>query len=127
MKLTTYNPRLVRRPLRSASPFFGDFLAPFAGVYNEDSTETFYPAVDIYEKDEKLVFEAEFPGIEKEKISVDVQGRMLTLSGERESSDEVKEEGRYRKERSYGKFNVRLDSRLRLPKNRSRQPTGTVY
>ncbi len=104
MQMTAYNPRFLRRPLGSSSNLFGDFLTPFGTVFNEVSSQSLYPAVDIYEKDEKLVFEVELPGFEKEKISVDVQGRVLTLSGERESSAEVKEEGRYRKERSYGKF-----------------------
>jgi len=123
MQMTTYNPRFVRRPFRPSSPFLGDFLAPFGGALNEVSTQTLYPAVDIYEKDEKLVFEAELPGFEKEKISVDVQGRVLTLSGERESSTEIKEEGRYRKERSYGKF----ERSFKLPFEASEKQIQATY
>lgn len=104
MQMTTYNPRTVRRPLRPSSQLLGNFLAPFGGIFDDLPSQTIYPAVDIYEKDEKLVFEAELPGFKKEKISVDVQGSMLTLSGERESSAEAKEEARYRTERNYGKF-----------------------
>jgi len=104
MQLTTCNPRFVRRQPGHSSNLLNDFFAPFGGFLNEVSAGINYPAVDIYEKDEKLVFEAELPGLDKENISVDVKGRTITLSGERQRNSEVKEESRYRKERSYGKF-----------------------
>jgi HSP20 family protein len=47
---------------------------------------------------------AELPGVEKDKIAIDVDGRILTLKGERISDSEVKEENYYRRERSYGRF-----------------------
>jgi HSP20 family protein len=63
-----------------------------------------HPAVDIYDEEDKVVIQAELPGIDKKDISVDVKGRMLTLKGERKSEKEVKEENYYRRERSFGKF-----------------------
>jgi HSP20 family protein len=104
MQMTTCNPRFARRGLNRNSHLFNEFFAPFDGVFNQAAVGTHFPVVDIYEKDEKLVFEAELPGLEKENINVDVKGRTLSLSGERENKNEVKEEGRYRKERRFGKF-----------------------
>ena len=102
MYLTTCNPRYGLKPHRRTS-LVDDFFAPFNSVF-EDFTTGLHPAVDIYEKDEKLVLEAEIPGIEKDKIKVDVKGRLLTLSGEHDRDEESKENGRYRRERRYGKF-----------------------
>ena len=62
------------------------------------------PAVDLYEKDDHFVIKAELPGVDKKDIKIDLQDRLLTLSGERTYDNEVKEENYYRRERSYGKF-----------------------
>ena len=102
MYLTTCNPRYGLKPHRNTR-LFDDFFAPFNSVSDDVSTGV-HPAVDIYEKDEKLIFEAELPGIEKDKIKVDVKGRLLTLSGEHDRDEESKENGRYRRERRFGKF-----------------------
>ena len=111
MQLTTCSPRYAMRPFNRSSRLFDDFFAPFNTVLNEGVSNVRQPVVDIYEKGDLLVIEAELPGLEKEDIKVDVKGRYLTLSGERESSEEVKEEGSYRKERRYGKF----ERTFRLP------------
>jgi HSP20 family protein len=62
------------------------------------------PAVDLYEKDDHFMIKAELPGVDKKDIKIDLQDRLLTLSGERTYDNEVKEENCYRRERSYGKF-----------------------
>ena len=62
------------------------------------------PAVDLYEKDDHFMIKAELPGVDKKTIKIDLQDRLLTLSGERTYDNEVKEENYYRRERSYGKF-----------------------
>ena len=71
---------------------------------DELSLGSWNPAVDMFEDDDKIVIKAELPGVDKKDISVDVQDRVLTLSGERNYDHEVKEENYYRRERSYGKF-----------------------
>ena len=65
---------------------------------------SWYPAVDMFDDDDKIVIKAELPGVDKKDISVDVKDRVLTLSGERNYDNEVKEENYYRRERGYGKF-----------------------
>ena len=62
------------------------------------------PAVDVYDNDNSIVIKAELPGIDKKDIVVHVNGRFLTLEGERSSENEVKEDKYHRRERSYGKF-----------------------
>ena len=83
------------------------FNEPFFRSDREDdefSMGEWYPAVDMFENDDKLVIKAELPGMSKKDFSLDVKDRVLTLSGERNYDNEVKEENYYRRERGYGKF-----------------------
>lgn len=62
------------------------------------------PAVDIYETDGEIFLKAEVPGVDKDRISIEVKDGVLTLSGERIFEKEVKEEQYHRMERAYGAF-----------------------
>jgi len=62
------------------------------------------PAVDMFDDDDKIVIKAELPGMAKKDISVDIENQVLTLSGERNYENEVKEENYYRRERAFGRF-----------------------
>lgn len=61
-------------------------------------------AVDMFEREGKVIVKAEMPGIEPDKIEVTVADGELRISGEREEEKEVKEENVYRSERSYGRI-----------------------
>jgi HSP20 family protein len=50
----------------------------------------------------KMCFDV--PGVKQEDINIDVQGHQLTVSGERKSETDVKDQHGLRHERSYGKF-----------------------
>ena len=82
---------------------FHDFGRP------EESSETlaagnFVPAVDVYEDAEKVVLKLEVPGIRREDLDIRVEGRTLTVKGERNFEKEEKEENFHRIERRYGSF-----------------------
>jgi HSP20 family protein len=64
----------------------------------------FVPAVDVYEDAEKLVLKLEVPGIRREDLDIRVEGRTLTVKGERKFESEEKEENFHRIERRYGSF-----------------------
>ena len=105
MNLVRWNPW---REMPNLPNRFSRFLDdPFfrIGRMDEDANlGRWNPPVDLYEKDDLFVIKAELPGVDKNDIKVDLKDRVLTLSGERASDSEVKEENYYRKERSYGKF-----------------------
>ena len=65
---------------------------------------SWYPAVDMFDDGDTIVIKAELPGMDKKDISVDIEDRVLTLSGERSYDNEVKEENYYRRERASGTF-----------------------
>lgn len=69
-----------------------------------DLSSVWAPMVDIYDKGDQLVVQAELPGVKKEDIDIRVEDNVLMLSGKREREKEVREEGYYRSERHYGHF-----------------------
>jgi HSP20 family protein len=84
--------------------FFDDaFFSPIP-VHEDLGRGSWNPRVDVYDQDDVLVIKAELPGLDKKDVSVDVEGRVLTLKGERKKEHEVKEERYYRREMSYGHF-----------------------
>jgi HSP20 family protein len=104
MELVRWNPLKEMSLIRSRfSNFFGDpfFPATWAG---DEGSRNVSPAVDIFEKDGKVVIKAELPGMDKKDISLDIQNDVLTLRGRRQYENEVKEENFYRKEMSHGTF-----------------------
>jgi len=62
------------------------------------------PAVDIYETDREVVLKAEIPEMREKDIEIKVEDNILTVSGERQMTNDVKEENYHRIERSYGSF-----------------------
>jgi len=60
--------------------------------------------INVLDKGKSIVVKAEVPGIEEEKIDIEVADEMLTISGEREEEKEVKEEDYYHKETHFGSF-----------------------
>lgn len=123
MQLTTYTPRFRMKPYRNTLNLFEDFFAPFNQVFEPGNGNGLQPAVDIYEKDEMLLIEAELPGLDKEDIKVDVQGRLLTLGGEHVRDQESKEHGNYRRERRIGRF----ERTFKLPFEVSDEQIEAVY
>ena len=62
------------------------------------------PAVDIYETVDALMVAAELPGLDEKDIHLSIIGDVLSVRGERQWNQEVKQESYYRGERWYGKF-----------------------
>jgi HSP20 family protein len=105
MQLVRFNP--TRNIVNFRSPmnhFFDDFFGDQFKGEDADLTRVWNPKVDIFEEEDHIVMVAELPGVEKDKIAIDVTGRVLTVKGERSSDNEIKEDNFYRRERSYGKF-----------------------
>lgn len=73
------------------------------GFFN-DNIGSFH--TDIKEEENAFLIEADLPGFKKEDIHLDVNGETLTISAERNSEQEEKDEkNQYvRRERSWGRF-----------------------
>ena len=83
---------------------FSDFGRTFEGESEALSTSNFVPAVDVYEDAQKVQLKLEVPGIRPDDLDIRVEGRTLTVRGERKFESEEKEENFHRIERRYGSF-----------------------
>jgi HSP20 family protein len=69
----------------------------------ETSTD-WAPSVDISETEGEYLIRASLPGVKKEDAKVMIEDGMLTLSGERQQQEEMKDEKFHKMESFYGSF-----------------------
>ena len=62
------------------------------------------PALEIFERNGKLVVQADLPGVAADDVTIEIDDDMLTVSGERREEIEVDDAGFRRTERRYGRF-----------------------
>ncbi len=93
----------VREMQRNISRIFDEFLAD---TKSGDDTNLFRwnPAIDVAEKEDRYIIEAEVPGMARDDLKITVSGDMLTLSGEKKQEKEEKKKNYHRSERLYGSF-----------------------
>ena len=104
MDLVKFNPFATAPILNSRlNRMFNDFFTDSSSLLSNPA-KNWSPEVDIYEKEGKVVIEADLPGIEKKDISIRVEDGILTLKGERTLEEETEEKNIYRRERFYGSF-----------------------
>lgn len=70
----------------------------------DTSISAFAPSVNTREGEYAYHIDVDLPGVKKEDINIDVNKGKLTISGQREHKEEVKEEDYYKVESSFGKF-----------------------
>jgi HSP20 family protein len=66
--------------------------------------EEYTPSMDLYEKEGKYYLTAELPGVQKDDISITVEGNVVTLSGKKVSTKEEKGANYYFSESRQGSF-----------------------
>jgi HSP20 family protein len=76
----------------------------FFGRTPQEADGFWSPTIDIEEDSENYCVKAELPGMKKDDIKISVRGNLITLSGERKHTSEMKMKTFHRIERSYGKF-----------------------
>jgi HSP20 family protein len=74
------------------------------GGTDDAPNRSWVPAVDVWEKEDELVYAFDLPGIPEDKISVELDDGALIVSGERDRAEETTEENFYRFERRFGSF-----------------------
>ncbi|MBW1998175.1 MAG: Hsp20/alpha crystallin family protein [Deltaproteobacteria bacterium] len=73
------------------------FRLPFEG-------SDWVPAVDVSETDKEILVHAEVPGMNPKDMDISLNGRLLTIKGEKKQEQEEKEKNFHRLERTYGSF-----------------------
>ncbi len=100
-------------PLRELSTLQNEMNRLFGTVFdtpaNGPSTmRRWMPAMDLVETDDHFVLRADLPGLSEEDVNIEVEERVLTVSGERKAEHEVSKEGYHRVERAFGSFSRSL-------------------
>ena len=87
-----------------------------AGLHNEMSrlmnafegngrtTQSWVPALDVWETEKELVYAFDLPGIPRDRITIEFEDGSLTVTAERERQKELEGDRFYRFERRYGTF-----------------------
>jgi len=97
-----------------------DQLAKLEGSPSDDGkqmvrkSKLWSPSTDIRETQDKIILEAEVPGMKKEEISIELSpDNVLTLSGQHKFEEKNERDKFHRVERRFGSFR----RSLRLPSN----------
>jgi HSP20 family protein len=106
----------------------------------EGNARRWVPAMDLVETEDHFALKADLPGLAEGDVAIDLEGDVLTVSGERKADHEERGEGFHRIERSYGSFrrsltlpegvdpeavNATFDKgvlEIRIPKPEARKP-----
>ena len=97
---------------RYESPFnslwtreFDDFFQDVDRYFNQaKETASLVPACDIEETEGSFVLSFDLPGIAKEDVDIDINGKTLSVTAKRQSKKEDKSSGRFRSERFQGEY-----------------------
>ena len=84
--------------------WMNQFASPGTATGPGNGSSTWLPAVDVWETENELVLSFDLPGIPEDKIAVELDDNVLTVSGERERTQEHSGDRFYRFERRYGTF-----------------------
>jgi HSP20 family protein len=98
---------LVRwEPFRELASLQSEMGRLFGGLAEGGvrAPQSWVPALDVWETEHDVVYAFDLPGIDEEKISIEVSDDTLTVSAEREKASQEAGDGFYRFERRYGTF-----------------------
>jgi HSP20 family protein len=85
---------------------FEEFIrSPFAAQPRIDG---FIPSLDVFEEKDGFVVKAELPGLTEKEVEIELDGRLLTIRGEKKWEEEKKERDYHRIERRYGAFHRQI-------------------
>jgi len=104
MNIVRYDPFRELHSLQDEMTRLFAGVAPRSGNRDEVSFGAWNPNVDIFEDKDKLVLEAELPGMKRDDFELSVENNVITLKGERRFEKKTNEDNYHRVERSYGSF-----------------------
>jgi HSP20 family protein len=93
-------------PLRDAAALHTELSRLMNGLFEGTGRETqaWVPTLDVWETEDAVHYAFDLPGIPKDKIAIEAEDGVLTVSATREREQKV-ESDRYRRfERRYGTF-----------------------
>lgn len=101
--LISWYGREVERLRSELDRLFDDIFAwsPFGYSFEGGN---WIPAIDLSETGKEIVVHAEIPGMDVKDMDISLNGRFITIKGERKQEETDTEENYHRVERRYGTF-----------------------
>src|SRR3954465_8601888 len=87
---------------------FGSVIDTPSHQSNGGTLRRWMPAMDLVETGDHFVLRADLPGLSESDVNIEVEDRVLTVSGERKAEHETTKEGFHRVERAFGSFSRSL-------------------
>ena len=118
------NSALTKRADRLPA-IFEDFFKPWNEImdFNGWGKTMTVPAVNITDNQDEYKVSLAVPGLKKDDFKIDVEGNILTISSEKEESNEEKDARFTRREYSYSSFSRSFT----LPEEVNREKIEAVY
>jgi HSP20 family protein len=101
-------------PLRELTTLQNEMNRLFGTVFdtptqtNGGTLRRWMPAMDLVETGDHFVLRADLPGLSEEDVNIEVEDRVLTISGERKAEHTESKDGYQRVERAFGSFSRSL-------------------
>jgi HSP20 family protein len=101
-------------PLRELTTLQNEMNRLFGSVFdapaqgNGGTLRRWMPAMDLVETEDHFVLRADLPGMSEEDVNIEVEERVLTISGERKAEHTESKDGYHRVERAFGSFSRSL-------------------
>ncbi|OGH60032.1 MAG: hypothetical protein A2725_00065 [Candidatus Magasanikbacteria bacterium RIFCSPHIGHO2_01_FULL_33_34] len=77
---------------------------PFAEMEKMFNSQSFSPALDVYEEKDSVIVETSLAGVDTKNVDISVQKSVLTIQGENKKEHEIDDKNYYRKEIRSGSF-----------------------
>jgi HSP20 family protein len=87
---------------------FGTVFDSHTGEGGTAFARRWIPPMDLIEGQDEYVLRADLPGLNEDDVQIELDERVLTISGERRAQHEERKEGYHRVERASGKFSRSL-------------------
>ena len=101
--------RFFREPMHFGSGLFSDV--------------NWYPSADVSEGEKDIIVKAEIPGVDRKDIDISLDGRFLTIKGEKKHEKEESGEHYHRVESSFGYYHRTIE----LPANVDSSSVDATY
>jgi HSP20 family protein len=98
---------LVRwEPIRELATLQTEMSRLMNGLFegNGRTTQSWVPAVDVWETEHDLVYAFDLPGVAEDQITIELQDDTLSVTAQRDRTEERSEDGFVRYERRFGTF-----------------------
>jgi len=89
---------------REPSRLFSTLFDSPTGLARPTVARRWIPAMDLTETADDFVLQADLPGLTPQDVTIDVEDRVLTVSGERKAQEVTEDESFIRVERASGAF-----------------------